>query len=147
MTTLPVPHLWSNVSVAMNVVGTILLITGFVAIKRRRIAAHKAAMIATLVCSILFLAAYLYGHAVHGSTHYPVHDWTYVVYLLILVPHSILAVLILPFILRGLWLIGTKRPKAHARLMRRVFPVWLYISLTGIMVYLMLYGFRGFNNH
>ena len=136
---LPTPHLWSNLSTGMNVATLLLLLVGYVAIKRRKIVQHKRAMTAVLVCSALFLSAYLYGHALHGSTRYPVHDWSYTLYLLILVPHSLLAIAILPFILRGVWLIGRNRPDAHARLMRRVWPVWIYISGTGILVYLMLY--------
>jgi len=137
---LPTPHFWTNVSTSMNVATTVLLLVGYVAIKRISIPQHKATMIAALVSSALFLAAYLYAHSINGSTHYPVHDWTYVLYLLILIPHSLLAVLILPFIFWGVWLIAHNRREAHARLMRRVWPVWIYISLTGILVYLMLYA-------
>ncbi len=138
----PTPHIWSTLSVIMNCSAAVLLVVGYVAVKKKRITQHRRAMTGVLICSALFLVAYLYGHATQGSTLYPVHDWSYKLYLLILIPHTILAMLIWPFIARGLWLILRKQDNAaHARLMRRVWPVWIYISITGILVYFMLYIF------
>lgn len=82
---------------------------------RRR---HRRIMLGALATSAAFLAVYLTHHALSGSTHYPFRDWTYTAYLLILIPHSILAGLMVPFILRGVWLAWQARFDAHKRLMR-----------------------------
>ena len=139
MTTLPSPSLGPNLTVSLNALSTILLITGYVAIRWKKITFHKWTMISALVSSTAFLAVYLGHHYLHGSTPYPFRDWSYTVYLVILVPHIILATLMVPFIIRGVWLAWTERFDVHARLMRKVWPVWLYVSMTGVVVYLMLY--------
>ena len=139
MTTLPSPSLGPNLTVSLNALSTILLLTGYVAIRWKKITFHKWTMTSALVSSTAFLAVYLGHHYLHGSTAYPFRDWSYAVYLAILVPHIILATLMVPFIIRGVWLAWTERFDLHARLMRKVWPVWLYVSLTGVVVYLMLY--------
>jgi putative membrane protein len=136
---LPHASLGPNLTVTLNLLSTILLIAGYRAIRQRRIDAHRRLMIGALLSSTAFLAVYLLHHALNGSTPYPDRDWTYVVYLVVLIPHSILAAAIVPFILRGVWLAWRRRFDRHARLMRRVWPVWFYVSVTGIAVYLMLY--------
>ena len=141
MTTPPTPSLGPNLTVSLNALSTILLIAGYIAIRYKRIALHKWAMTSALVSSTAFLAIYLCHHYLNGSTRYPLRDWTYWVYLLILIPHIILATLMVPFIIRGVWLAWMERYDVHARLMRKVWPVWGYVSVTGVVVYLMLYVF------
>lgn len=139
MDVLPAPSLGPNLTAALNTLSTLLLIAGWVAIRRKHRIAHQRAMLAALTASALFLVVYLTHHAISGSTRYPFRDWTYTVYLVVLIPHTILATAILPFVLRGVWLAWRGRFDRHARLMRWVWPVWLYVSFTGILVYVMLY--------
>ncbi|MCE9616260.1 MAG: DUF420 domain-containing protein [Lentisphaerae bacterium] len=136
---LPIPGLGPNTTVALNALSTVLLIAGYRAIRGGRRDTHRRLMIGALASSAAFLAVYLTHHALHGSTRFPFHDWTRTVYMLVLIPHTILAAAIVPFILRGVWLAWRARFDDHKRLMRWVWPVWLYVSATGILVYLMLY--------
>ena len=138
---LPSPSLGPNLTVALNGLSLVFLLAGYRAVRLRRVVMHKRLMIGALAASVAFLAAYLTHHALHGSTRYPFEDWTRTLYLAVLIPHSLLAALIVPFVLRGVWLAWRERFEAHARLMRRVWPVWIYVSATGILVYLMLYIF------
>ena len=96
-------------------------------------------MIAAAITSTVFLGCYLYYHAHHGSTKYAYHDWTRPVYFTILITHTLLAIVNLPFILRTLWLAGTGNFDKHKKIARVTFPIWLYISVTGVVIYLMLY--------
>jgi len=139
MPDLPVAGLGPQLTVTLNTISTVLLLAGYRAIKARRIVLHRRIMLGALASSAAFLAVYLTHHAINGSTHYPFHDWSYGLYLAILIPHSILAAAIVPFILRGVWLAWHDRFDRHARLMRWVWPLWLYVSVTGVVVFLMLY--------
>ncbi len=140
-TILPSATWGPNLTVALNALSTCFLLVGWWAIRRRHIAAHRRAMLAALTASALFLAVYLTHHYLSGSTRYPFQDWTRTLYLWILVPHTILATAILPFVLRGVWLAWRENFTAHARLMRWVWPLWLYVSISGITVYVMLYHY------
>lgn len=139
MPPLPVPTLGPNLTATLNALSTLLLIVGWVAIRRKHSRGHKRFMLGALTTSALFLVVYLTHHAISGSTRYPFRDWTYTLYLLVLIPHTVLATAILPFVLRGVWLAWRERFDRHARLMRWVWPAWLYVSVTGIVVYGMLY--------
>lgn len=141
MISLPAPSLGPNLTVSLNALSTVLLVCGYLAIRRGNRDLHKRIMLAALISSTAFLTVYLVHHAMHGSTHYPFKDWTYTAYLLVLIPHVILATLVVPFVLRGVWLAWRQRFDKHAALMRYVWPVWLYVSVTGVLVYLMLYIF------
>lgn len=122
----------------------LLLLGGYIAVRRRRLRLHRGLMICALTTSSLFLVSYLTFHAlVGGSIHYPRHDWTRIVYFVILFPHMILATLMVPFILWGVWNAAHRRFDRHARVMRWVWPVWMYVSVTGVLVYGMLYRFAG----
>ncbi|MDA0989807.1 MAG: DUF420 domain-containing protein [Verrucomicrobia bacterium] len=140
-TPLPSPALGPCLTVTCNGLSLVCLLLGYFAIRQRRITVHKRYMVTALVFSCAFLIIYLTHHALHGSTHYPFRDWTYAVYLIVLIPHSLIAALIVPFAVRGVWLAWRERYDAHARLMRRVWPVWIYVSATGVLVFLMLYIF------
>ena len=128
-----------NVTASLNAISSILLVLGYLAIRKKRIRLHKTFMICALISSTLFLIVYITHHAMHGSTPYPFYDWTRSLYFVILIPHVILAIVMVPFILRGVWLAWAERFEVHAKLMRWVLPVWLYVSVTGVVVYLMLY--------
>ncbi|MDA0748892.1 MAG: DUF420 domain-containing protein [bacterium] len=107
--------------------------------RQRRIQQHKKWMIAALVTSVLFLTSYLIYHAYAGSVPYPHHDWTRPVYFAILLPHIILAALNVPFVVALVWFAWRSNFSSHRRLARWVWPVWMFVSISGVTVYLMLY--------
>jgi len=123
----------------LNASSTVLLVTGYVFIRRGDRRKHKACMIAALVMSALFLTSYVIYHAQVGSVPFKRTGWIRTVYFAVLIPHVILAAAIVPPILitasRGL---SAKYDK-HRRIARWTLPLWLYVSVTGVIVYLMLY--------
>lgn len=123
----------------LNGISTILLVTGWVLIKRGERQKHRACMIAALVTSALFLTSYVIYHYNVGSVPFKGTGWIRTVYFAVLIPHVILAAAIVPPILitasRGL---SAKYDK-HRRIARWTLPLWLYVSVTGVIVYLMLY--------
>ena len=127
------------VNASLNAISTVLLLTGYVFIRRRERQKHKACMIAALVTSTLFLTSYVIYHAQVGSVPFKGTGWIRTVYFAVLIPHVILAAAIVPPILitasRGL---SAKYDK-HRRIARWTLPLWLYVSITGVIVYLMLY--------
>ena len=121
----------------LNASSAFLLVLGWLFIRNRRIAAHKACMLGAFGSSTAFLVGYLYYHAHFGSKHYGGPGRP--LYLAILLTHTVLAVVVLPFILRALFLAWRGRFDEHAWWARRALPAWLYVSLTGVVVYWMLY--------
>lgn len=123
----------------LNAIAAGWLVAGYVLIRRGRRRAHQAAMIAAFVTSALFLASYLVYHAQAGSRPFTGQGWIRPVYFTILVSHIVLAAAVLPLaivtLVRGL----AARYASHRRLARRTLPIWLYVSVTGVVVYLMLY--------
>lgn len=124
---------------ALNATSAVFLLLGFYFIKNKNIPAHRFSMVCAALMSAIFLGCYLYYHYHHGSTKYPHHDWTRPVYFTILISHTILAVANLPLILRTLWLALSGNFDKHKKIARITFPVWLYISVTGVVIYWMLY--------
>ena len=136
---------WEEIHPAINAVlnatSAVFLVAGFLAIRRRQIALHRTCMIAAVSASALFLVSYLARYASTGTHPYPGHGWDKVVYLLILFSHMVLAVVILPMVLRALFLARRERFAEHRRIARILWPMWIYVSLTGVAVYLFLYHF------
>ena len=97
-------------------------------------------MLAAFACSILFLVSYLIYHYQVGSVPYKGQGWMRVVYFAILLTHTILAVAVVPLVLITLIRALRERFAAHRRIARWTFPIWLYVSVTGVIVYMMLYG-------
>ena len=129
------PHL----NAMLNATSGLLLLAGFYFISRRRITAHLRCMTAALVVSCVFLASYLVYHYNHGSTRFVGQGYIRPIYFFILLTHTVLAVLIVPLIavtLRRAWRGDFGR---HRRIARWTFPLWLYVSITGVIVYLLLY--------
>ena len=127
------------VNASLNGVATVLLVIGYVCIRRRRIAAHRAAMVAAFSTSVLFLISYLIYHAHAGSRPFPGRGIVRVVYFAILITHVVLAATIPPLAGLTLWRGFAGRFDRHVRIARWTLPLWLYVSVTGIVVYLMLY--------
>jgi putative membrane protein len=127
---------------AMNAVfnglaATALLI-GFTFIRARRIAAHRASMITAFVFSTLFLVGYILHHALHGDVRYPIHAAYRTFYLWLLASHIILATVALPMVLVTFFFSLSGRFPQHRKIARWTFPLWLYVSVTGVITYAML---------
>ena len=123
----------------LNFLSALFLLAGYVFIRRRNLVAHRAAMVSALMSSALFLSCYLFYHAHYGSIRYIGSAVDKTLYLLLLGSHTVLAIVIVPMILRSLFLIWKGRAAEHARLNRWTFPLWLYVSVTGVAVYWSLY--------
>ena len=124
---------------SLNAATASLLLTGWGLIKSGRREAHRWTMIAAFLCSSVFLACYLYYHFHVGSVRFQKPGPIRLVYFTILLTHTVLAVAVLPMILRTLFLAANGRFEEHRRSARWAFPVWLYVSVTGVTVYWMLY--------
>jgi len=123
----------------LNAASAVLLVAGYVAIRRRNWRLHMRLMIAALVASALFLTSYLIHHALHGSTPYARRDWTRPLYLGILLTHTMLAAVNVPLVIVTVVRAAKGRFEAHRRIARWTLPNWLYVSVTGVVIYLMLY--------
>jgi putative membrane protein len=123
----------------LNATSAVLLSSGYVAIRRRRITVHKACMIAACVTSALFLASYLIYHAQVGSKSFLGQGNIRLVYFAVLISHTILAVVILPLVVMTLYRAWRAQWASHRRLAHWTLPLWLYVSVTGVVIYVMLY--------
>jgi putative membrane protein len=123
----------------LNFISAILLFTGRFEIKHGRADLHKRIMLSAMVSSMLFLISYSIYHAAVGSVPYAHHNWTRPLYFTILIPHVILAGLMVPFIIMAVYYALRERFDHHQRIVRIIWPVWMFVSLSGIAVYLMLY--------
>jgi putative membrane protein len=134
-----------HVNALLNMTSGLFLIAGFVFIRRRRIRAHRASMLAAFIASTVFLISYVLYHSLlayylgQGPTKFKGEGLIRPVYFAILISHTILAVVVVPFILitliRGL----RRQDDKHRRIARWTLPLWLYVSVTGVAVYLFLY--------
>lgn len=123
----------------LNASAAVLLAIGWLLIKSGRIRAHRAVMIAAFCTSVLFLVSYLTYHAHAGSRHFTGHGPIRVVYFTILLTHTLLAAAIVPLVLVTLSRALAARYDRHRAIARWTLPLWLYVSVTGVIVYLMLY--------
>jgi uncharacterized membrane protein YozB (DUF420 family) len=132
-------HNLPTLNAALNATAAVLLVIAYVLIRQRRIEAHRKVMLAAFGVSTLFLVSYLVYHAQAGSTPYRGEGWTRPLYFTILITHIVLAAAIVPLALVTLRR-GLKRDDArHRALARWTLPIWLYVSVTGVAVYWMLY--------
>ncbi|HKY34094.1 MAG TPA: DUF420 domain-containing protein [Candidatus Polarisedimenticolia bacterium] len=132
-----------TLNAALNAASAALLVAGWLFIRRRRIAAHRACMAAAFAVSTAFLISYLVYHYHAGSVPFPGAGAARRIYFAVLITHIVLAAAILPLALVTLWLALRERFAAHARLARWTLPLWLYVSVTGVVVYWMLYRLYG----
>lgn len=128
-----------TVNATLNALSGILLLTGYVLIRRRQINAHRNAMLAAFGSSTLFLVCYLVYHAEVGSRPFPAQGPVRIVYFTILISHVILAAAILPMAITTLSRGLKGQYSRHVRIAKWTFPMWMYVSVTGVIVYLMLY--------
>jgi len=138
----PLSSLLPAVNASLNAIAAALLVTGFLFIRRGNVPAHRACMTAAFTVSALFLVTYLTHHALHGSTRFPGTGPVRTLYFAILISHTALAAAIPPLAIRTLFLARRGRIPEHRRLARWTFPLWLYVSVTGVVVYWMLYQMR-----
>jgi len=127
------------VNALLNGTAGVLLLIGFAAIKSRRVGLHKTAMLSALGVSVTFLGSYLYYHLVvrHGESTRYVGEWR-PAYLVLFVSHVTLAVVVVPLALITARLGLTGRLQRHKRIARWTLPIWLYVSVTGVVIYLVL---------
>ena len=128
-----------DLNAGLNSLSALFLGLGYYLIRRRRRRMHMLAMLAALFTSAVFLGSYLHYHWAVGSVPYPRQDWTRWLYFAVLIPHAILATAMVPFILLSLWHAFRKQFARHARITRWIWPVWMYVSVSGVVVYTMLY--------
>jgi uncharacterized membrane protein YozB (DUF420 family) len=128
-----------TLNACLNLTSAILLVAGFYFIRKRQIDAHRTCMISAVVSSVCFLVSYIVYHVQAGTTRFPGSGPVRVVYLTILFTHTVLAVAIVPLVAVTLRRALTGRFEAHRRLARITLPIWLYVSVTGVVIYLMLY--------
>ncbi len=127
------------INACLNATSAVLLTVGYVCIRAKRTLAHILCMVAACVVSGVFLISYVNYHRQVGVTRFTGEGWIRPVYFTILISHTILAVVIVPLVARTLKLAMARRWAAHTRLARVTLPLWLYVSVTGVLVYWMLY--------
>jgi len=132
-------HLLPPLNATLNGLATVWLLAGYRAIRRGRVAIHRSSMLAALATSVLFLASYLTYHAQVGSVPFQTRGAVRILYFTILITHSAGAIAIVPLVVLTLYRALRGRFEAHRRIARWTFPIWLYVSLTGVVVYVMLY--------
>jgi putative membrane protein len=122
----------------LNGLSAVALLIGYTFIRARRIAAHRTAMFTAFAFSSLFLVGYIAHHALHGDVRYPLHAAFRSIYLWLLGTHIVLAIVALPLILITFFLSLSGRIPMHRKVARWTFPIWLYVSVTGVVTYVML---------
>ena len=132
-------HLWPAVNASLNATSAVLLALGFVAIRRGHTQSHAGFMLSACSVSVAFLVSYVLYHWRVGSVRFPGTGWSRPVYFTILISHTLLAITIVPLIVRTLALAAGRRFDAHRALARWTLPLWFYVSVSGVVVYWMLY--------
>ena len=127
------------VNAALNTVSTIFLTCGYVFIRRQRQVAHRNCMIGAVLSSALFLTCYLIYHYNAGRTVFRDPAWFRPIYLTILLTHTILAVVIVPLVLTTLYRAARRQFDRHKKIARWTWPIWMYVSITGVIIYFLLY--------
>ncbi len=135
MTTADLPAL----NACLNATSAVFLLLGYWQIRQKKITAHRVCMSAAFLTSVLFLSSYLYYHYHHGSTKFQGQGAVRLIYFTILLTHTVLAAVIVPMILLTLRRALKGEFARHRSLARWTLPLWLYVSVTGVVVYLMLY--------
>lgn len=138
---IPVSYL-PSVNAALNSASALLLVAGYLFIRNKKITAHKLCMLSAFTTSALFLISYLTYHFQVGSVPFKGGGWMRTLYFTVLVSHTILAVVIVPLVLMTLSRALRGSFERHKRVARWTLPLWLYVSITGVLVYWMLYGFN-----
>jgi uncharacterized membrane protein YozB (DUF420 family) len=128
---------------SLNGVSAVLIVTGHSLIRQGKVQLHRACMLSAVIVSSAFLACYLYYHAHVGSVHFPGQGWARPVYFSILISHTILAAAVPVLVVLTLVFAFRRKFERHRKIARWTYPIWLYVSVTGVIVYLMLYQIYG----
>lgn len=131
--------LWPALNAALNLTSAVCLVNGYLSIKRGARESHRRWMLAAFSCSIIFLLSYLAYHYRVGSVRFSGEGPVRIVYLGILLTHTVLAAVVAPLSVATLGRALRERFDLHRRIARVTFPIWIYVSITGVVVYLMLY--------
>jgi uncharacterized membrane protein YozB (DUF420 family) len=131
--------LFPTINAFLNGTSAVLLFVGHGFIKRNNMRAHKRFMISALVTSSLFLICYLYYHAHVGSVRFQGQGWYRPLYFTILLTHTVLAAAVVPLVIITLTRALRERYDRHRAVARWTYPIWMYVSVTGVVIYLMLY--------
>jgi putative membrane protein len=129
-----------TLNAALNSLSAVFLFAGYLLIRAKNRGAHRACMLAAFACSTLFLVSYLAYHFQVGSVGFKGQGWIRPLYFSILITHTLLAAAVVPMALITLSRALREKFAAHRRIARWTFPIWLYVSVTGVVIYLMLYG-------
>lgn len=129
----------ATVNAGLNATAAVLIGTGFYFIKQKNIRAHKVCMVSAVIVSSLFLTSYLIYHYNVRLVRFTKQGWIRDVYFPLLLTHTILAAVTLPMVLRTVFLAAKGRFPNHVRIAKWTFPIWMYVSVTGVVVYLLLY--------
>jgi putative membrane protein len=132
-----------SVDAAFNATSAILLVLGVRAIKQKRVALHQGLMLSAFASSTFFLVGYLAYHYVHGDSKYPGHGGIRAAYLLLLASHVLLSIPVVPMCLAAFYFAFKRRFTTHKKITKVLFPIWLYVSVTGVVVYFMLRSAHG----
>lgn len=130
---------WPAVNASLNATNAGLLLLGYGFIRAKRVRVHRVCMLLACAVSLAFFISYVLYHARVGTTRFPGQGWARSCYLAILLSHTVLAIVIVPLVIRTVWLALQRRFETHRRLARLTLPLWLYVSVTGVIVYWMLY--------
>lgn len=128
------------VNATLNAIAATLLVSGLVAIRNGRRELHKRLMVSAFAASAVFLVGYVIYHYAHGDTPYTGEGPIRTVYFAVLVTHVLLSIVMLPMILTTFYLAAKERFASHRKLARWTLPIWLYVSVTGVVIYFMLRG-------
>lgn len=131
-------HIFAKINAIINSCVSVLLIAAFIAIKNKRYVRHRNLMLAAMVLSILFLVSYIAHHLLAGDTKFGGEGAIRYIYFFILITHIFLAAIILPFILYTAYRSFTGEFEKHRKLAKYTWPLWLYVSITGVLVYLLI---------
>lgn len=126
------------INASFNGTAAVLLVLAVRAIKRKQVQRHQKLMLSAFASSAFFLAGYLAYHYVHGDTRYPGTGGIRIAYLALLASHVILSIPVVPMCLAAFWFAFRRRFETHKKITRILFPIWLYVSVTGVLVFLML---------
>lgn len=143
MTAASLGDLLARANAVLNAASFILLVSGFALVRARRLEAHRRAMKGAFLVSLVFLSSYVTRFALTGSHRFAGTGPLKALYLAVLFSHMILAVVTVPLVLRTLYLAMKGRREEHRRIARVTFPIWSYVSLTGVVVYVLLYHVGG----
>ncbi|HWP43201.1 MAG TPA: DUF420 domain-containing protein [Blastocatellia bacterium] len=128
-----------TINAILNATCFTLLVTGYIMIRQKRVEAHRACMLGAVATSIVFLISYLIYHFNVGATSFKGTGWARPFYFAVLISHTVLAATIVPFVIMTLRRAFRREFSSHRKVARWTLPLWLYVSVTGVIVYLMLY--------